>query len=411
MAQQRKNGVNRELREIEGGICAPAGFRANGIHCGFTSDENKKDLALVVSDRRCPTACVYSTEYKSSGPALTTKRHLKYGLARAILVNSGVANVFLPDGERLAEMATRALAACSDVDCNDTIIASTGEVGKPMFLETFEIGMRPLVKGLQATAEGSLAAAEAIITTDSYPKHAAFSFDLGDFPCKIGALFKGNLHVCPNTATTLIFLTTDVNISSEMLQKALSLTVKDTVNALVGDGTPSPNDMVCIMANGKAGNYKISCDDTEFDKFTFALRKALVEICKRLAIDCDNNGRLFSCRVTGATSQQVARAVAKNVVSSFNIRRAILQGQYDVESILYAINNATDTSHYAEARISLEGSGISYAIYEDGLAIRLEKEHLIKLLDGNEVMVRIALYDGNYSATALGCLEPKEISI
>ena len=105
MAQLRKNGVNRELKEIDGGICAPVGFRANGIHCGFTDDEGKKDLALIVADRRCPTACVFSTESKASGPACTSKRHLKYGLARAILVNSGVANAFLPDGERLAEMA------------------------------------------------------------------------------------------------------------------------------------------------------------------------------------------------------------------------------------------------------------------------------------------------------------------
>ena len=107
----RKNGVNRELKEIDGGICAPVGFRANGIHCGFTADENKKDLALIVADRRCPTACVYSSECKSSGPALTSKRHLQYGLARASLVNSGVANVDLPKGEWLAEMACRALAA------------------------------------------------------------------------------------------------------------------------------------------------------------------------------------------------------------------------------------------------------------------------------------------------------------
>ena len=411
MAQMRKNGVNRELREIGGGICAPVGFRANGIHAGFTDDENKKDLALIVADRRCPTACVYSAAHKSSGPALTSKRHLKYGLARAILVNSGVANVFLPKGEWLAEMACRALAARSDIDCNDTLVASTGEVGKPMFLETFERSLRPLVQGLQPTEEGSLAAAEAIMTTDSYPKHAAFSFDLGDFPCKIGALFKGNVHTCPNTATTLIFLTTDVNISSEMLQKALSLCVRDTVNMLVGDGTPSPNDMVCIMANGKAGNYKISCEDTEFSKFTFALRKTLAEICRRLAADCDKGGRVLTCKVTGAASQQVARVAAKNIVSSYNIRRAILQGVADVESFLYAVNSATDTHDYTSVQIFLEGAGLSYSLYEDNIALRIEREHLLRLLEGTEIAVKIFLQDGNYSATAFGCLDPKEISV
>lgn len=407
----RKNGVNRELKEISGGICAPAGFRANGIHCGFTDDLNKKDLALIVAERRCPTACIYSAESKSSGPALTTKRHLKYGLARAILVNSGIANVFVPNGERLAELACRALAARSDIDCNDTIIASTGEVGKEILLETFESGLRPLVQGLQPTEEGSLAAAEAIMTTDSYPKHTAFSFDLGDFPCKIGVLFKGNLHVCPNMATTLVFMTTDVNISSEMLQKALSLCIKDTLNLLVCDGSPSPNDMVCIMANGKAGNYKISCEDTEFSKFTFALRKALTEICRRLVVDCDRAGRIFGCKVSGAISQQEARAIARRVVGDGSIRRTLLQGENAVKSILYAVNSEAGGFDYANMQISLETEGVSYVIYEENTVMRIEKEHLLKLLEGAEITVKVALSDGNYTATAFGCLELKEISM
>ena len=405
----RKNGVNRELREIDGGICAPVGFRANGIHCGFTTDENKKDLALIVSDRRCPTACVYSSNSSSSGPAVTTKRHLKYGLARAILVNSGVANVFLPEGERLAEMACRVLAASSDIDCNDTVIASTGVVGKPISLSTFEGGMKPLVLGLQASHEGSLAAAEAIVTTDSYPKHAAFSFDLGDFSCKIGALFKGNLHVCPNMATTLIFLTTDVNISIEMLQKALSLAVKDTVNLLACDGIPSPNDMVCIMANGKAGNYKISREDTEFAKFTFTLRKVLFELCRRLAVDCDKAGRIFTCKVSGATSQPLARAIAKRLACSNNIRRAILQGETDVESVLYELNALTDGIHYAQAQITLEGAGCEYVLYEENSTMHIDKTHLLRALEGDAVVLNIRLCDGNYTATSIGCLSPKEI--
>ena len=405
----RKNGINREITEIDGGICAPVGFRANGIHCGFTADENKKDLALVVAERRCPTACMYSTESKASGPAATTKRHLKYGLARAILVNSGVANVGMLGGERLAEMACRVLAASSDVDCNDTIIASTGVVGQPMELSTFEAGMRPLVRGLQATNEGSLAAAEAIMTTDSYPKHTAFSFELGDFPCKMGVLFKGNLHVCPNMATTLIFLTTDVNISSEMLQKALSICVRDTVNMLVCDGTPSPNDMVCIMANGKAGNYKISCDDTEFSKFVFFLKKVLFEICRRLTADCDKQGRVLCCKVTGAKSQQTAKAVAKALVSSSGIRRMLSKGENDIERIMYTINGAADLVDFTKMEIALEGTGGSLVFYEDSTFMPIEKLHLLKMVEWKEVTLKIALNEGNYSATALGCIEEKEI--
>lgn len=403
----RKNGVNRELREIPGGICAPVGFRANGIHAGFTNNPDKKDLALVVADRRCPTACVFSVNSQQSGPACASKRHVKKGLARAILVNSGIANVFLPDGERLAELACRALAARSDVDANDTVIASTGKIGGEMPLAPFETALRPLVQGLECTEEASLRAAEAMMTTDSYPKHTAFAFDLGDFPCKIGVLFKGSTRVAPNMATTLIFLTTDVNISSEMLQKALHLTVKDTVNLLCGDGISSPNDTVCIMANGKAGNYKISVEDTEFAKFTVALKKALSEICCRIARDCDGENKLFTCKVTGAKSQPVAHAVARNVVASPKIRQAIEEGRLDVESILYGICEGASDAHFNGLQIALQGNGAEYIIYEENGVLPISGENLSRLKDGDTVTMQISMQDGNYTATAFGCLTLK----
>ncbi len=406
----RKNGVNKELREISGGICAPAGFRANGIHCGFSADPDKKDLALVVADRRCPTACVFSAQSLQSGPACVSKRHVKKGTARAILINSGVANVYLPEGERLAELACRALAACSDVDANDTVIASTGKIGQEMLLSTFEDGLRPLVYGLEATEDASLRAAEAIMTTDSYPKHTAFSFDLGDFSCKIGVLFKGNARVAPNMATTLIFLTTDVNISSEMLQKAIRLAVKETVNLLCADGISSPNDTVCIMANGKVGNYKISSEDTEFAKFTSALRRVLAEICYRIIQDCDQYNKVLLCKVNGAKSQPIAHTISKKVVSSYRIRQAILQGYVDVESIAYAVSEGASAANLQGAQISLCGSEAEYVIYEEGGVLPISKDTLSRLLDGDEVTLRIRLADGNYGATAFGCLQPKEFA-
>lgn len=403
----RKNGVNRELREIAGGICAPAGFRANGIHAGFSNDPDKKDLALVVADRRCPVACVFSSQSTQSGPACSSKRHVKKGLARAILVNSGVANVYLPEGERLAELACRALAARSDIDANDTVIASTGKIGAEISLETFENALRPLVQGLEGTEDASLRAAEAIMTTDSYPKHTAFSFDLGDFPCKMGVLFKGNARVAPNMATTLIFLTTDVNISSEMLQKALHLTVKDTVNLLCADGISSPNDTVCIFANGKAGNYKISGDDTEFAKFTAALKRVLTEICRRIAQDCDKKDTVLLCKVTGAKSQPAAHAITRKIISSQRIRQAIAEGRMDVESIAYAITEGDANVCFQNAQIALCNGEEEYVIFEENGILPISDENLSRLANGKEITLRISLQDGNYSATAFGCLQVK----
>lgn len=401
----RKNGVNRELCEIEGGVCAPVGFCANGLYVGFSEMENKKDLGLIVAERRCPAACVYAAHSIHSGPTSTTKRHMKRGLARAILVNGGFANVFLPEGERLAEMACRALAARSNVDCNDTIITSTGKIGREIALETFEKGLKPLVQGLTNTDGGSLCVAEVLAPSGSDPMQAAFSFDLGAFPCKVGVVFGGDTRECADGTATLIFITTDVNISSEMLQKALSLTVKDTVELLCYDGEPSPNDMVCIMANGKAGNYKISCEDTEYSKFSYALRKVLTEVCRRLAKSRDKCGRVFTCKVTGAKSQQAARTAVKTLASSARIRRAIVQGAYDIAGILYAINTAMETTDYTSVTVTLTGNKGSYVFYDGGMALPIDTAVLRQVAEGEEVILRVDVNEGNYTATAFGCLD------
>ena len=182
----RKNGINRSLIEIEGGVCAPSGFKAGGIYAGFTPNTQQKDLALIIADRPCPTTCVFSETSEQSGAASVTKKHLKHGLMQAILVNSGVANVCVEGGELIAEKACRALASKINVDANETVIVSTGEVGKPIAIQTFEKGILELVKTLSYTKEGSKAVAEGSIAHEF-----AYSFKLGDIVCKIGGIFQG----------------------------------------------------------------------------------------------------------------------------------------------------------------------------------------------------------------------------
>ena len=253
----RKNAVNREVREIPGGVCAPSGFKASGVHGGFTSDEEKKDLALVIAERRCPVAYAFSVNSKQNPSAAVSKKHAKRGLARGVLINSGIANTYQREGEWIAEKVCRVLASCSDIEVNDILLASTGKVGVPLSLEPFERGLPALVKGLEASEIGSFSAAEAIMTSDKAPRQVSFSFDLGDIPCKIGAIFKGSARVCPNMATMLVIITCDICITPEILQRALSSAVKDTFNMICVDGISSPNDTVYLFANGKAGNSRI----------------------------------------------------------------------------------------------------------------------------------------------------------
>lgn len=403
----RKNAVNRQLREIEGGICAPEGFKANGVHCGISRDAEKKDLALIAADRRCPTACVFSEHSAQSAPARVSKKHLKRGIARAILINSGTANVFLENGEWLAEKICRVLAKHSDIEVNETLLASTGKVGEPLSLTPFENGIPSLAKGLSASKEGSLAAAQAIMTTDREPKQVAFEFDLGDFPCKIGAVYKGTTQVCPNMATTIAVLTTDVNILPEMLQKALTTAVNDTFNLICVDGISSPNDVVCIMANGKAGNYKIFCNDTEYDKFIYALREVLAEICRRIVRDGDEEERMLVCKVSGAKSKQEARTLAKRLACSQKLKTTLLNGNFEAINVLYEANFIAEDAKFLRTRITVGTKENAYFIFDDGRVLRLSEETSQKLLGEKEIFLSVDLGNGNFGATSFSCLKPR----
>ena len=400
----RKNTIHKKLREISGGVCAPVGFKANGVHSGISRNVEKKDLALVSADRRCPTACVFSANSAQSAPARVSKKHLKNGIARAMLVNSGIANVFLENGEWLAEKICRVLASRSDIEVKETLLASTGKVGEALLLDPFEKGIPLLVRGLSDTEEGSLAAAQAIMTTDKEPKQVAFEFDLGDFPCKIGAIYKGTTRVCPNMATTLAILTTDVNISPEMLQKALVSAVKDTFNLICIDGISSPNDTVCIMANGKAGNYKISCEDTEYAKFMYALKEALTEICRRIVQDGDKENRALVCKVTGAKSKQVARVLAKRLVCAQNLKSMLANRTFEAVNLLYEVNAVAEDTDFLKLQLSIGTQFKTHVVFEDGRPIALKKEVIENLFTEREIIVMVALSGGNFGATSFGCI-------
>ncbi|MBR2442673.1 MAG: bifunctional ornithine acetyltransferase/N-acetylglutamate synthase [Clostridia bacterium] len=396
----RKNGVNRELREISGGVCAPSGFSANGIACGIKQEG--EDLALILSDKRCPTACVFSCGSAQSSTATVSKKHLKYGVARAIIANSGKANLLLPNGERLAETVCRTLAKHCNLDANEVVIASTGKVDGTLTLSPFEKGIPALCKGLTADEEGSLRAARAIMTTDKTSKQVAYEFDLGDFPCKIGAIFKGSARVCPNMATMLAFLTTDINISPEMLQKALSTAVKDSFNLLWLDGISSPNDTVCIMANGRAGNYKISYADSEYDKFVYALREVLTQIC--IKILQENGDILFFAKATGANSKQTAREIARKLVGAQAIKKSLQQGVLDCESILYTAASSYEDMDGAKCRVWVESNAKKIILFDEGRALAVKPEHFLRILETEKVTVGIHLGEGNYNAQAFGII-------
>ncbi len=396
----RKNGINRELTVIDGGVCAPSGFFANAVYYG---EDNQKSTAfgLVVAERRCPTACVFSLSNTVGAPLLVSKKHLKDGYAQAVVFNSGIANVFQQNGEILAEEVCSLLSKEMKIDVADVLIASTGEIGIPLNLRSFQKSIPPLVKGIGRTNTHGETVARALQTNDRQVKQLSYSFDLSGVPCKIGVAFKGNSCVCPNMATVLGVITTDVKISPFMLQKALSSETKETFNLLNVDGISSPNDMICIMANGNAGNYIIDAPDGEYKKFCMILREVAMRMCKAIIAD-DGKAKRLICVVCGAKSKQVSSSIAKAIISCEKIKNGLLKGEVDIKSLLYAIVGLGVKIPLSDLQISVCSKEGAVIVMEENVPLPIAKEYLAQILKTEEVELRLDFKKGNYASTAFG---------
>ena len=393
----RKNGIDRELRPISGGVCAPEGYKANAVSCGIR-DNGELDFAMILSERRCAVGCVYATGDTLGGPVKVSKKNMRRGYARAILVNGGVANAIGEESEKLA-LDVCDLFFTRGLERTEIVIASTGYIGKPLDLSSFEEGVSPLLAGLAASEEQSLKVAKAMMCEDPYPKQLSFAFYIGDYACKMGVVFKGGPQTAPNMATFLAFLTTDVNISTEMLQRALEAETRETLNMLNLDGVQSPNDTVCIFANGKAGNYKITCEDSEFHKFAYALRSVLWEVC-RVTVR-ENAKKVLRCKVKNALSKQVARAVAKKVVGLPQFKSSIVNEEIDIESLVYAV--VAETTHCVKLerlQIVLRSSAGSFVLFEAGEKMVPIKQIVQKIVEPIDIELDIDMGEGNFAALA-----------
>jgi glutamate N-acetyltransferase/amino-acid N-acetyltransferase len=246
------------MQYIEGGICAPKGFQAAGVHCGIRKNKTKKDLALIVSKVPASAAGVYTQNKVQGAPITVTKANLtaQNGYARAIICNSGNANTCNPNGIEIAQKTCALVGETLSLPAESVLVASTGVIGMELSLEPFQTGIPAVVNALSDS--GSEDAAHAIMTTDTVKKETAVSFVLDGKTCHIGAIAKGSGMIHPNMATLLCFITTDVAIGPALLQQALKEAVDESLNQVSIDGDTSTNDMALVMANGMAENKEIT---------------------------------------------------------------------------------------------------------------------------------------------------------
>ena len=389
------------MQIISGGVTAAKGFKAGGIHCGIRKNRTKRDLSLILSEKKAKAAAVYTTNLVKGAPLTVTKNNIADGFASAIICNSGNANTCNANGIEIAEETCKLLGDALGIDKSDVVVASTGVIGQPLDIEPIKNGIPDLIKSVNKN--GSQDAAEGIMTTDTKVKEVAVEFEIGGKTCKIGGIAKGSGMIHPDMATMLVFITTDCNISSEMLKKALSTDIENTFNMVSVDGDTSTNDMVCVLANGMAENEEITSETEDFKTFMKALNTVTVHLCRCIAGDGEGATKLLECKVSGAESEKIAKTVAKSVICSSLTKAAMFGADANWGRVLCAIGYSKAPVDVNKIDVSFKSAKGEILVCKNGAGIEFSEEKAKEILLEEEIVIIINLNSGNSTATAWGC--------
>lgn len=392
------------ITKINGGVTAPKGFWASGLNAGI-KNQTKKDMAMVFSSTPCAAAGVFTTNLVKAAPVKWDKELVTTSpYVQAVVVNSGIANA-CTGAEGLGYCADTAAEAASALNIPKTavLVASTGVIGKQLPIDKIKSGVTALSKVLGSSREDAKLAAEAIMTTDTKSKEVACTLELGGKQVTVAGMCKGSGMIHPNMCTMLCFVTTDVAISHELLQKALSEDVVDTFNMISVDGDTSTNDTVLVMANGQAENTPITKEGEDYKTFCEALHFIMLELSKKIAGDGEGCTCLFEATVIGAKDKNQARTIAKSVVCSSLTKAAVFGHDANWGRILCAMGYSGAQFDPEVVDIWLESKAGTIKIVENGIATDYSEETATKILSEEEVIAKMDIKEGNETATAFGC--------
>ena len=391
------------FNEITGGVCAAQGFKAGGVHCGVkaTSSPDKNDLAMILSDRECAAAGVYTLNRVKAAPIYVTMEHLEDGTAWGVVANSGNANACCPGSHENAEAMCAAAAQAVGRAAGDFAVCSTGVIGQPINIGAIKMGMPKLAAAL--THDGYAAAAAAIMTTDTVKKEIALSFDVGGREVRLGAIAKGSGMIHPNMGTMLCFITTDCAVTYELLEDALREVTAKTFNRVTVDGDTSTNDTCVILANGMAGNSLIEWKDECYETF----KEALYQVCRHLsrAIACDGEGagRLVTCVMSGARSEENAERLAKAVVGSSLVKAAMCGADANWGRVLAAMGYSKAPFRPEHVDITFRSQAGEVMVCGQGDGLPFDEARAKEILTQKEIVIAVDLHEGEDSAECWGC--------
>lgn len=391
-----------DIKYIDGGVTAPNGFLASGIYCGLKKSNLQKDLALIYSEVPAAAAGMYTKNKVKGAPIYITKEHLNNKKAQAIIINSGNANTCNgDDGLHKAEKMTYLQAKELRLKADDVLVASTGVIGVPLNIDAIKDGIPLLTEKL--SKDGSNDASLAIMTTDTFQKQLALEFFIGDKKVTIGSMAKGSGMIEPNMGTMLSFITTDLSISPELLTEALKSSVTVTYNRVSVDGDTSTNDMILILANGLAENPTITEKDENYDAFLKVLTELNTIMAKNIAKDGEGATKLLECQIIGAKSEEDAVVLGKSVINSSLVKTAMFGSDANWGRILCALGYTKIDFDPEKVDVSFESSAGSIKVCEAGSSLPFDEAMAKKVLSENEIIIKVNLFLGEYSAYVWGC--------
>jgi glutamate N-acetyltransferase/amino-acid N-acetyltransferase len=383
------------MKIIAGGVTAPIGFRAAGMYCGIKKKQKKQlDLALLISEQEGPVAGVFTTNQVVAAPVVLDRLHLKKGVGRAILVNSGNANACTgPQGMRIAKEMAQLAAAALGCAPHTVFIGSTGVIGQPLPIACIKKALPALID--RARRRGGGEAAQAIMTTDLKPKQVAVRAQLGGRLVTVGGMAKGSGMIHPNMATMLAYLTTDAAITAPALQLALRQAVDQSFNCITVDGDTSTNDTVLCLANGMAGNQTLKPGSADFRQFC-----AMVEtVCRTLALkicwDGEGVTKVVRVEVKRARSTKAAKQIAQTIATSNLVKTALFGGDANWGRVMAALGRAGVPIE--PALINLQFGDVPMVRKGLGLG-RMAERKLTKVFQAREFTILVDLGQGKAGA-------------
>lgn len=389
---------------IEGGVTAAKGFEAAAAAAEIKY-KGRTDMALIYSQMPCQAAGTFTSNVVKAAPVKWDRKIVAESpFAQAVVVNSGIANACTgAEGYGYCKETAEECAKALNIPEDAVLVASTGVIGMQLPIDRLKKGIALLKEAKGGTVEHGTAAAKAIMTTDTVHKEIAVQVELGGKTVTIGGMCKGSGMIHPNMCTMLAFVTTDVCISKEMLQKAVSEDVKDTFNMISVDGDTSTNDTLLVLANGAAKNPQITEENEDYGLFAAALNTVNTYLAKKMAGDGEGATALFEVKIVGAETKADAAALSKSVVTSSLVKAAVYGHDANWGRILCAMGYSGVEFDPEKVDLFFESAAGRIQIIENGVAVDYSEEEATRILSEPEVTAIADVKMGDASATAWGC--------